>query len=59
MAVIRIILKEGDTTGEIPDKKTEQDKERANDERLRLQGERAKSMAGWDLPSSAFRKTPP
>lgn len=46
MAWIRIILREGDTTGEIPDKKTEQDKERANEERLRLQGGRGR-IHGW------------
>jgi type IV secretion system protein VirB4 len=46
MAVIRILLKEGDTTGEIPDKKAEQDKERANDERLRLQGGSGQTH-GW------------
>jgi hypothetical protein len=46
MQVIRILLKEGDTTGEIPDKKAEQDKERANAERLRLQESRGQTH-GW------------
>jgi hypothetical protein len=46
MALIRILLKEGDTTGEIPDKKVEKDKERANDERQRLQAHLGQTH-GW------------
>jgi hypothetical protein len=46
MTTIRILLKEGDTTGEVPDKKLEEDKERANTERLRLQRELGQ-IHGW------------
>lgn len=46
VTTVRIILKEGDTTGEIPDKKLEEDKERANQERLRLQRQLGQ-IHGW------------
>jgi type IV secretion system protein VirB4 len=46
MTSIRIVLREGDVTGEKPDKKVEEDKERANAERLRLQSGKG-ATHGW------------
>jgi hypothetical protein len=58
MQVIRILLKEGDTTGEIPDKKRSRTKKEPMTKSSACRNHAGKLMDGWAIRSSAFRKMP-